>query len=152
MPKCGQLRVGAAWVGGKEPDILSPGRLRYYDKRMRTRIFLGATVQGSIAKNSTFRIWPGNGYYGSVKGKRYQQHYKYYRNIGTPGSNQAKWQTVFRQAMQEVKNLTEEQRAPYRIMEKEYYKKYHTKPGTYKARGWLCFYLMERLPQLYPGY
>jgi len=150
MPKCGQLRVGAAWVGGKEPDIIAPGRLRYYDKRCRTRIIMGATVRGQIAKNSIFRVRPGNGNFGTKKGRRYQDHFRYYDNVAVPGSPHEDRQTIFRQAMTEIKNMTEEERAPYKAMAAAYFKRYRGNAGTYKARIWTAFYLMERLPQLWP--
>ena len=150
MPKCGQLRVGAAWVGGKEPDIIAPGRLRYYDKRCRTRIIIGATVRGQIGKNSIWRIRRGNGKYGSKFHKKYQEHFRYYNNVAAPGSAHEQRQTIFKQVMQEIKDMPEEQRAPYKAQAKAYFKRYRGNPGTYKARGWSSFYLIERLPQLWP--
>jgi len=152
MPKFGQMRIGASWMGEKEPDITAAGNQRFYDIRCRTRIPLGATVRGTIAKSSTFQVWPGNGHAGSVKGVRYQRRWKYFRNIGAPGSNLENWQGIFASAMLEVKNLTEEQRAPYRAMETEYRKEHIGHPRTYRALCWQNFYLMERLPVLYPGY
>lgn len=152
MPKCGQLRVGAAWVGGKEPDLLAPGRLRFYDKRCRTRIIMGAQVRAHIAKNSIFRVQPGNGFYGTKHGRHYQHHYKYFKNIGAPGSNLAAWQAIFRQVMNEVKLLPEPTRDYYRGLLTEYVAKYKNRPGTYRAREWPHFYVQERLKALYPGY
>jgi len=149
MPKCGQMRVGASWVGGKEPDLIAPGRLRFYDKRCRTRIILGATVRAHIAKNSIWRVQRGNGFYGTKRNKVYQYHYKYFRNIGAPGSQLQVVQNVMKQAMQEVKILPEPVRNMYRAMAKAYFLKYRGHPGIYRARAWPHFYLIDRLPQLY---
>lgn len=143
------MRVGASWVGGKEPDVIAPGRLRFYDKRCRTRIIMGATVRAHIAKNSIWRVQPGNGYYGTKIGKQYQHHYKYFKNIGAPGSDLYDVQAVFKVAMAEVKAMPEPQRDHYRAMEKEYFDTYRHRPGTYRARSWPHFYLHERLPVLY---
>ena len=152
MPKCGQLRVGAAWVGGKEPDLIAPGRLRYYDKRCRTRIIMGAQVRAHIAKNSIFRVQPNNGNLGKRTGGTHQQHFKYYKNIGAPGSNLAAWQAVFRQVMAEVKLLPESSRNHYRALLADYVARYRPHPGMYRARAWPHFYVQERLKILYPGY
>lgn len=149
MPKCGQFKTGAAWVGGKEPDLLPSGNLRFYDKRCRTRIIMGAIVKGKIAKNSIFRRRPGNGYYGAKKGTVYQDHFRYYNNIGAPGSALEAGQTLFRQAMNEIKVMTEEQKTPYKALSKKNYDERGRRPGSYKARAWPHYYLMERLPQLY---
>jgi len=152
MPKCGQFKLGAAWTGVKEPDKLPNGNLRFYDRRCRARIITGARVRGSIAKNSTFRVRRGNGYYGAKTTVVYQDHYRYFRNIGAPGSNLESWQTIFKQVMQEVAELTDEQRAPYKAMELSYRKSNMSKPGTYRALTWHNFYIAERLKELYPGY
>lgn len=146
------MRIGASWIGEKEPDIIAPGRLRFYDRRNRTRIIIGARASGSIARNTIYRMMPGNGYYGTVKGTVYYHAFKYYTNIGAAGSDLAAWQAIFKSVMLEVKNLTEEQRAPYKAMEVEYRKKYLGSPGIYRGRSWHNFYLAERLPALYPGY
>jgi len=152
MPKCGQLRVGAAWVGGKEPDLIAPGRLRYYDKRCRTRIIIGAQVRGKLASNSIFRVSPNNDGHGHRAPGTNQQHYRYYKCIGAPGTILEKWQAVFRQVMAEVKLLPEATRDHYRAMLKDYVLRYRSHPGTYRAREWPHFYIQERLKVLYPGY
>jgi len=152
MPKCGQMRVGAAWVGSKEPDLIAPNQLRFYDRRCRARCILGAMVRGSIAKSSTWQIYPGTGYYGTKKGQIYQKRWRYFRNIGKPGSDLENWQAIFKTIMAEVKVLTEGQRAPYKVMAAEYVEKNIHHPGTYRARDWSNFYIAERLKQLYPGY
>jgi len=113
---------------------------------------LGAIVRGQIAKNSIFRFAPGNGHCGTKKGARYQQHYKYYSNKGAPGSTAAAWQAVFKQAMDEVKNLTEEQRAPYKARLDAYFASTWGKGRPHKGRCWQNFYLTDRLKELYPGY
>jgi len=47
-------------------------------KRCIGRIPLGFLVRGSWAKNRTFRVRRGNGYYGAVLGKLYQDRYAYF--------------------------------------------------------------------------
>ena len=152
MPKCGQMRVGASWVGGKEPDLLAPGRLRFYDKRCRTRIMLGAVVRGKIGKNSIWRVRHGSGANNSPTNIAYQEHFKYYDNKGAPGSDLENWQAIFKSIMDEVKLMPPATREVYKAMEVANRENAWKKPGSYKARSWPHFYISVRLKELYPGY
>jgi len=149
MSRVGQLRIGAAWIGNKNRDLTASGNLRFYDKRCRCRILLGAEVRGQIAKNSIWRIRHGNGIPGAPRNKIFQEHFKYYKNIGAPGTPLAAIQDAFKIATNEIKALKPEQRAPYKAMELQNFNNRHKHPGTYKARAWPHYYLMERLPVLY---
>lgn len=145
MAKVGQFKIGAALCGVRFSTKTAAGNFKFYDKRCRRRIILGAEVRGHIANNSIWRIRKGNGHYGSVLGKKYQEHFKYYKNIGAPGSDLADWQTVFAECMAAAKVLTEEQKAPYKAMATDYYNKRRNYIGTYKCRSWIHFFASEWL-------
>ena len=149
MARVGQLRVGGIWIGRKERDMTAAGNHRYYDKRWKSRIILGAVVRGKFGKCSIFRVSHGNGTPWDPYGRIHQHHYKYKVPSAPPGSDLAANQAVFREAMAEIKLLTPEQRAPYKVMELDNFNNRHRHPGTYKAWAWPHFYLMERLPVLY---
>ncbi len=46
-------------------------------KKCIGRIPLGMAVRGSWGKNRTFRVRRGNGYYGAIEGKLYQDRFRY---------------------------------------------------------------------------
>lgn len=78
------------------------------------RIPLGMKVRKSIGKKIIFRCRRGNGFIGSIKGKFYQDKYKYFvpQSINNPEGQAAR--DALRQAVYNWKNvLTAEQKAAY---------------------------------------
>jgi len=149
MSRVGQLRVGAAWIGDKNRDLTAAGHLRYYDKRCRCRIPLGAEVRGKIGNNSVFRVRQYSADDVNLPGRRIQDHFKYIKYIPPPGSKLEASQAVFKSVMAEVKLLTPEQRAPYRVMAEQNFRDRHKSPANYKARDWTNYYIIERLYTIY---
>lgn len=83
-------------------------------KRCIGRIPLGFAVRGSWAKNRIFRVRRGNGFYGAVKGKLYQDRYSYFvpSSINHPNGQPAR--DALTQANYNWYNvLTEAQRTKY---------------------------------------
>lgn len=149
MAYYGTALYGGGFWGTRHSILTAAGNYKFYDKRCRHMIIMGSKVWGQIAKNSIFRRARGNGYYGTTRGKYYQMHYKYYTNIGAPGSKLKDTQDVFRQATVALKALTEAQKAPYRQMEAEYFTNRHNYMGSYTAKSWWNFFLSEKLKELY---
>ena len=78
------------------------------------RIPLGFKVRKQLGKKFIFRVIRGNGHAGSVKGKLYQEKFKYFvpSSINNPEGQPAR--DAFSQASYNWKNvLTDEQKAEY---------------------------------------
>lgn len=86
-------------------------------KRCIGRIPLGIAVRGSWAKNRIFRVRRGNGYHGTVLGKKYQDRYAYFvpSSINNPEGQPAR--DAMAQANYNWFNvLTQDQRDEYNRM------------------------------------
>lgn len=75
---------------------------------------LGVRARRSIAKAKTYRVRRGNGYYGSVLGKEYQDTMDYYVTADPKTDDQQANRGIFADAVDEALLLTEEQKEPYR--------------------------------------
>lgn len=71
MPKFGSIKFNQGYFGKKE---IAAG----FGNNTIRRIPLGIKVRKQLAKRVIFRIRPGNGYYNSKIGKKYQDCYKYF--------------------------------------------------------------------------
>lgn len=98
MPKFGSVKFDNGYFDNKP---IAPG----FPKTSIHRIPLGVWVRKQIAKKIIFRVRPGNGYYSSKIGKKYQDMYKYYvpASINNPQGQPARnalaqavlnWQTI----------------------------------------------------------
>jgi len=80
---------------------------------------LGVEARGSIAKTKTYRVRHGNGAYGTILGKKYQDEMIYYTPTNPQTVDQQANRTKFADAMASAIALTEEQRAPYKERARE---------------------------------
>ncbi len=82
--------------------------MEYYD------FGIGVEARGSIAKTKTYRVRTGNGHYGTILGKKYQDEmdYKVVRDPKT--EDQQAWRGIFADSVASALLLTEEQREPYK--------------------------------------
>ena len=85
----------------------------YYD------FMIGLEARKSIARIRTFRIRHGNGEYGSVPGRIYQDQMKYYTPANPQTAPQQEWRDTFSDGVVEALALTEEQKQPYKNRAKE---------------------------------
>jgi hypothetical protein len=114
MPKFGQIWFNGAPFGDFD--------ISFTDfKKSIKRIPLGFKVRKSIGKKIIFRCRVGNGFIGSVKGKFYQDKYKYFvpSSINNPEGQHSR--DVFAAGMHSWKNtLTDEERAVWNHKAKHY--------------------------------
>jgi len=108
MPKFGQVQFGNDYFG---EHVFHPE----WANRTYRGIVMGFNVRKQLGKEVIFRVQPGNGYYGTEKGKRYQHKYKYFvpASINNPQSQWAR--EKFAQAVKNWQAMTEEQKKEYRL-------------------------------------
>ncbi len=86
-----------------------------YNNSLYDGLPVGIRVRGHIKKEVIFRVRVGNGYFGTVAGKLYQDRYPYFvpSSIDNPEGQPAR--DAFSQAINEWRNvLTEEEKNVYR--------------------------------------
>ena len=75
---------------------------------------LGIAIRGQIAKQYIFRITRGNGYGGSIQGKRYQNKYSYFVPTSINNTESDPARTALAQAVGNWQtSLSQEQKAEY---------------------------------------
>jgi hypothetical protein len=107
MPKYGQDLFGGNRYGSYTCQINNR-------KKTIQNVELGFSVRRSLRKEVTFRVRPGNGYYGAIAGVRYQDKYKYFvpSSINNAAGQPAR--VAFAQAVYAWKNsLTNEEKSEY---------------------------------------
>ena len=90
-------------------------------------VIAGTEIRKQIGKKYIYRIRPGNGHAGTEIGKRYQDRYSYFvpSTITHPNGNASR--ACFASAVQAWKNLTEEEQAFWKALEKTH----NMVPGRY---------------------
>jgi len=97
-------------------------------------VLLGVEARGTIAKDKTYRVRHGNGAYGTILGKKYQDTMNYYTPTNPQTEPQQDWRTHFKEQVKEALKLTPEEREPYEERAKQHI-----------GRTWFTQYMSERL-------
>ena len=75
---------------------------------------IGVEARGTLSKVKIYRVRRGNGFYGSILGKKYREEMAYYTPTNRQHPDQQAWRGIFANAVADAKLLTEEQRGPYK--------------------------------------
>lgn len=107
MPKFGQTWFNAGYFGAD--------KLVFADRKTTIRrIPVGLNIRGSIGDKITFRVRRGNGYYGSVSGRIYQDKYKYFVPSSINNAEGQSARNAYATAVSNWKNvLTDAQKKVY---------------------------------------
>lgn len=95
---------------------------------------LGTEARGTINKDKTYRVRHGNGEYGSVLDKKYQDTMNYYTPANPQTEPQQNWRDKFKEQVKEALKLTPGEREPYEERAKQYL-----------GRTWFTQYMSEHL-------
>jgi len=87
--------------------------MRTIQNRNYSGIIVGIAVRRSIAKERTFRVRHGNGFYGSVDGAEYQDQYTYFVPTSITNAEGQPARDALTQAVANWQGFTEEQKAVY---------------------------------------
>jgi len=79
---------------------------------------VGVEVRKTIAKTKTYRVRRGNGAYGSILGRRYQDTMAYYTPTNPQTEPQQDNRDKFKEQVKEALKLSLEERQPYIEMAK----------------------------------
>lgn len=108
-------------------------------KHMFGNAYVGIGIRRTIGKTTTFRLRRGNGFYGSVEGRLYQDKYAYTNHDPTASTCPVAAKNCFAAGVAAWQALSTEAKALWK-------KKASTKKGLFGYHLFLRNYMLENYP------